>query len=88
MINWWFWWHPQADERYHSWFPGEHFSISYAGKDRAYFKQTTVPAFRPNTQFPVERIGGRKMPLRIDFVTPEDFGFEERKMEENGFPLN
>lgn len=27
------------------------------------------------------------MPLRIDFVAPEDFGSEKQKMDDNGFPL-
>ena len=44
MIQWWFWWHPQADERYQAWFPGEHFRISYARKDKPYFAQKTVAA--------------------------------------------
>lgn len=40
-----------------------------------------MPAFQPNTQCPVERIGGAAMPLRIDFVTPEQFGFSSAAME-------
>jgi hypothetical protein len=87
MIRWWFWWHPQKNERYQAWFPGEHFSISYGKKDAAYFAQNVLPAFKPNTQYPVERIGKMKMPLRIDFVEPETFGFEKKLMKENGFPL-
>ncbi len=87
MIEWWFWWHPQADERYQAWFPGEHYGISYAKKDRAYFRQASRPAFRSNTQFPVERIGNMKMPLRIDFVDPEAFGFCKDRMEKNDIPL-
>ena len=27
MVAWWFWWHPQAKERYKVWFPGAHFVI-------------------------------------------------------------
>ncbi len=87
MINWWFWWHPQADERYKAWFPGEHFAVSYAKKDKSYFQQEKMPAFSPNSQFPVERIGGRRLPLRIDFVSPEDFGFDKKTMDDNSFPL-
>ena len=77
MIQWWFWWHPQKDERYQIWFPGEHFAISYAKKDKDYFEQEELPAFQNNTQYPVERIGGMKMPLRIDFVEPTEFGLEK-----------
>jgi hypothetical protein len=87
MIQWWFWWHPQKNERYQAWFPGEHVSISYGRKDAAYFHQDVLPAFRPNTQYPVERIGKRKMPLRIDFMEPEAFGFDKGQMDEYGFPL-
>lgn len=87
MIRWWFWWHPQDSKRYQVWYPEDHFSISYSKKDKAYFTAKTCPTFRPNTQYPVERIGGMKMPLRIDFVSPEDFGFSKKMMEENDIPL-
>ena len=81
MIDWWFWWHTQEDLRYQVWFPGSHSKNSYAKKDRAYFDQETQPAFQPNSQFPVEEISGVSMPLRIDFVTPEQFGFTKEAME-------
>lgn len=87
MINWWFWWHPQADERYQIWFPGEHYGISYNKKDTDYFTQPSAPAFQPNTHYPTERIGGARLPLRIDFVTPELFGFSKKDMAENQIPL-
>lgn len=87
MIKWWFWWHPQENKRYQVWYPGEHFSISYGKRDKAYFTEKVCPQFRPNTQYPVERIGRMKMPLRIDFVEPKDFGFSEHTMEEHDIPL-
>jgi len=87
MIQWWFWWHAQADERYQIWFPGEHYGISYDKKNRDYFSHPSVPAFQPNTHYPTERIGGVRMPLRIDFVTPEQFGFTKKAMEDNQIPL-
>ena len=83
MIEWWFWWHTQDSCRYQAWYPGDHISIKYHKKDRAFFEQPNVPSFVPNTQFPVERIGGMKMPLRIDFVTPEEFGFSRQAMYDN-----
>ena len=86
MIEWWFWWHTQDSLRYQVWYPGDHISIKYHKKDRAFFEQPNMPAFVPNTQCPVERIGGMKMPLRIDFVTPEDFGFSSQAMQENNIP--
>ena len=82
MIEWWFWWHPQADERYQLWFPGEHFKIKTDAKDRDYFLSKDMPAFRDNTQYPVERVGEIRMPLRIDFVTPQEFGFSQELLRE------
>lgn len=87
MIEWWFWWHAQDSLRYQVWYPGEHVKIRYHKKKKAYFKQPTVPSFAPNTHYPVERIGGKKMPLRIDFVTPEDFGFSKSVMHDNNISL-
>lgn len=86
MIEWWFWWHAQDSLRYKVWYPGEHAGVRYHKKDKAYFQQPAVPAFVPNTHYPVERIGGMKMPLRIDFVTPEEFGFSPKAMENNNIP--
>lgn len=86
MIDWWFWWHAQDSLRYQVWYPSDHVRIKYPKKDRTYFEQPNVPAFLPNTQFPVERIGGIKMPLRIDFVTPEEFGFSRQAMRDNHIP--
>lgn len=87
MISWWFWWHPQASERYKAWCPGEHFSISYAKKDADYFEAKTQPPFRENTQYPVEHIGNKKAELTIDFMEPVHFGFDEKLMKQNGFPI-
>lgn len=87
MISWWFWWHPQEDIRYRVWFPGDHFGNAYDKKNAAYFRQDACPSFQSNTHYPTERIGGMRMPLRIDFVSPADFGFSESAMEENDIPL-
>ncbi len=87
MIEWWFWWHAQDSLRYKVWYPGEHVSIKYHKKNKAYFEQPTVPPFAPNTHYPVEKIGGVKMPLRIDFVPSEEFGFSRSAMNENNVPL-
>lgn len=81
MIDWWFWWHPQEDERYQLWFPGEHYKTGYAKKSAAYFESREMPEFQENIQYPVERIGTRKIPLMIDFISPEEFGFSKVLME-------
>ncbi len=87
MIEWWFWWHPQAKERYQVWFPGAHFGISYPRRYGDYFEQKIQPPFQDNTQLPIEKIGGIKMPLRIDFLSPQEFGFSQTTMRENNIPL-
>ena len=87
MVSWWFWWHPQAKERYQIWFPNAHYDISYPRRFASYFEQNTQPVFQNNTQLPVEKIGGIRMPLRIDFLTPEEFGFSKTDMQENNIPL-
>lgn len=87
MIAWWFWWHPQKSARYRMWFPGEHFFVSYARHDRAFFRQPSLPVFQANTQYPVEKIGALALPLEIDFVSPEAFGFDPKLMQENDIPI-
>lgn len=87
MIEWWFWWHPKEDIRYQVWYPNSHFGTGFAKKDSSYFLQPEMPPFQPNTQYPIERISGIKMPLRIDFTTPEAFGFSKEDMLENDIPL-
>ena len=87
MINWWFWWHTQDKIRYQVWYPGEHLSISFRKKDASYFNQPKMPEFKENSQYPYERVGKIRMPLRIDFVDPEKFGFSKSMMMENNIPL-
>ena len=87
MIRWWFWWHAKESLRYRIWFPGEHFGISTARQNRAYFAAETLPDFQPNVHYPVERIGKLILPLKIAFVPPEDFGFSPALMWENDVPL-
>lgn len=83
MVEWWFWWHTQSSERYRAWYPKEHVSTSFAKKDKEYFAHKTTPPFQSNTQYPVEKIGKLFAPLSINFVSPEDFGFDKKIMEQN-----
>lgn len=87
MVRWWFWWHAQESLRYKIWFPGEHYGISTARGDRAYFAEKSLPDFRPNVHYPIERIGKLVLPLKIAFVSPEEFGFSAALMRENDIPL-
>ncbi len=83
MVKWWFWWHPQKSERYKAWYPGEHFAVGYRKKDKSYFSEDSVPEFRSNVQYPVEKIGKLILPLSIEFVTAEEFGFSAEDMKKN-----
>ncbi len=83
MIEWWFWWHPQANERYAVWYPGEHTKISYAKKDAHFYNQKSVPAFQPTTQYPYESVGGLSLPLAISFVSPESFGYSPELLQKS-----
>ena len=87
MIRWWFWWHAKASLRYRIWFPGEHFGISTARRNRAYFAAERLPEFEPNVHYPVERIGKLILPLKIAFVSPESFGFSAAEMRKACVPL-
>ena len=56
-------------------FPGAHYAIGYPRRCAGYFEQAAQPPFQDNTQLSTERMGGMRMPLRIDFLKPEKFGF-------------
>ena len=75
MINWWFWWHAQESLRYQIWFPGAHLKIKTNKHDQDYF-QKPFQGFQPNTQYPKEYIGKLKATLAIQFINPEEFGFD------------
>jgi len=81
MVRWWFWWHPQRNERYQAWFPGAHKRNSYARKNKSYFERTNLPEFEPNSQFPRETIGDITATLQIDFISPPEFGFTSDAMK-------
>lgn len=87
MIKWWFWWHAKDSKRYKVWFPSEHYAVSYKKENKAYFEKEKCPEFQNNTHYPVEKIGDMALPLRIDFVTPEEFGFSQEAMKENDIPI-
>ena len=62
-------------------FPGAHYAIGYPRRCAGYFEQAAQPPFQDNTQLPTERMGGMRMPLRIDFLKPEKFGFSKTAMQ-------
>lgn len=82
MIDWWFWWHVQESLRYKIWFPGEHYGNSTAIEDKEYFS-SPFNGFKPNTQYPIEKIGHVNAKLFIQFVSPEQFGFDTALFKDN-----
>lgn len=70
MIDWWFDWHPRADERYRLWYPEAHFAISFDPPPVAREKP-----FWGAVHYPDEDIGTGRERLRIAFVSPREFGF-------------
>lgn len=82
MINWWFWWHPKADERYQAWYPEMHRKIHYRKSDSAYFNQKNIPSFKDNVQYPTETIGNQTTECVLKFVSPEEDGFDSALLKE------
>lgn len=79
MINWWFWWHAAAGERYQIWYPEMHFDIDadFQGK---YHDDNLSYAERLHlsTHLVTEDVGMGRDEILIDFMSPVDFGFNEK----------
>lgn len=70
MVDWWFDWHPERDDRYRVWHPTAHFGAgvipgSTSGAKPSWGVSNVVD----------EDIGDGRMKARIDFVSPSEFGF-------------
>ena len=77
MIDWWFEWaQREEDIRYKIWYPGAHYAMSQAPTPNApdYEKPK---AYWGKSRFPVEDVGVGVARLRLDFVAPSEFGFDE-----------
>ncbi len=57
-------------------------STPVSGKDQPKARMSIVRWNLTNSQYPVEKIGGAISLLRIDFVTPEQFGFSLEAMRQ------
>lgn len=77
MIDWWFEWaQREEDIRYKIWYPGAHYAMSQAPTPTApYYRQPK--AYWGKSRFPVEDVGVGVARLRLDFVAPSEFGFDE-----------
>ena len=77
MIDWWFEW-AQAEEdiRYKIWYPGAHYAMAEAPTPGAPDYKNPKP-YWGKSRFPVEDVGIGVAQLRLDFVSPGDFGFAQ-----------
>ena len=77
MIDWWFEWaQREEDIRYKIWYPGAHYAMSQAPTPNApYYGQPK--AYWGKSRYPVEDVGVGVSRLRLDFVAPSEFGFDE-----------
>jgi len=81
MIRWWFAWFISEDLRYKIWFPRDHMGSDIKDEDRRMLSDPSVPMER-KLQNPgpghiaIESIGSGVARVMIDFVSPEDFGFD------------
>lgn len=79
MINWWFAWHSLEPLRYKIWWPKGHYSVSVSDKDRAKVldpKRPLTDKFQGITHHVIEDVGAGPENVYINFMTPEDCGFD------------
>ena len=79
MMNWWFGWHSvTSDLRYKIWDPEDHY---YARADNSdYVKDPSVPNNKKTwgvTHDIMEDIGMGPEPLKLHFMNPIDFGYDD-----------
>lgn len=88
MINWWFAWHGLEDMRYMLWFNKGHFGISVSELDRQIIldpKTPMVEKFQGRTHFVIEDTGGGPEDIIINFLKPEDMGFDLTRINNQNF---
>ena len=79
MIEWWFVFHALEDLRYQIWYPPQHYSVSVSPETRQRILDPEVPMnkkFRGVTHRVVEDIGCGTEILEINFLEPEQLGFD------------
>jgi hypothetical protein len=85
MLHWWFWWHALENLRYKIWYPGFHVGISVADRERLENASLSLQErFLNNPHYPVEDIGIGLDILSINFISPEDFGFDTSRFAQAG----
>jgi hypothetical protein len=79
MVNWWFAWHGLEDLRYMLWFNKGHFGVSVSEEDRRTIldpNTSMVEKFQGITHHVIENTGMGNENILINFLNPEDFGFD------------
>lgn len=82
MIDWWFWWHAKEPIRYKIWYPEMHFDISsdfgeyYNNESMSYRERLHI-----SKHYVTEDIGTGKERIVINFMSPEEFGFDKSKLK-------
>ncbi len=82
MIDWWFWWHAKEALRYKIWYPEMHYDISsdfgnsYNDESKTYRERLHL-----SKHFVTEDIGTGKEKIVINFMHPEEFGFDKGKLK-------
>jgi len=85
MLSWWFWWHALEDLRYKIWYPGAHAAVRVKDPDRLRNPNLSPrERFYHNPHYPVEDIGIGMEMLIIEFMAPEDFGFDASRLAGQG----
>jgi hypothetical protein len=85
MVDWWFAWHALEPLRYKIWNPPYHFDISLSERDRAKAldpKRSLREKFQGLTHYVIENCGGPcAEKIAIEFMTPEEFGFDMERFK-------
>jgi len=81
IIDWWFWWHAKDPMRYKIWYPEMHFDIS---SDFGEYYNDASKTYRERLHLSkhivTENIGTGKEKIVINFMSPEEFGFDKSKL--------
>jgi hypothetical protein len=81
MIRWWFAWFISEDLRYKIWFPRDHVGTEIKDEDRRMLADPSIPLERKLRNpgpghVAIESVGAGVERIVIDFVGPDDFGFD------------
>jgi len=83
MFEWWFWWHSVESERYALWYPYCHVSIEAKNKEVLEAPNLShKERYIGNTHIITEYLNDSKNDIEIEFVSPEELGFETKVLKE------